>query len=316
MRSKNVFWGVILVTIGILFVLRNVGVIFFNWYSVLNLWPIFLIVLGVSLLPIKGVVRIILGFLVIILSLIFISNNDYYDRYQNFGPHNWRWWDNDEYSNYDNYDNDETYEWRDQQLYENYDDEIDNAILKLDAIAGEFYITETTDYLIKFDREGNFGKYYLHADNVGNAVELKIDMDSNIESGPNLKNQAEISLHPEPVWMIKVDAGAAKLDFDLSPYKIDKLDIDNGASSIKIRLGDKYKNTNLIINSGASATVIEVPQSSACEVLTNTVLTSKSLDGFDKLENGVYRTDNFSTAENKIVIEVDAAISSLKVVRY
>jgi len=132
----------------------------------------------------------------------------------------------------------------------------------------------------------------------------------------NLKNHAQISLHPEPVWIIKVDAGAAKLDFDLSPYKIDKLDVDNGASSTKIRLGDKYKNTNLMINSGAAATVIEVPQSSACEVLTNTVLTSKSLDGFDKLENGVYRTDNFNTSENKIVIEVDAAISSLKVIRY
>jgi len=313
MRSKNVFWGVVLVTIGILFVLRNMGIIYFSWYSILNLWPVFLIVLGVSLLPINGIVRIILGFLVITLSLIFISNTDYYDRYQYFGPHNWRWWDNDEYSNYDN---DETYEWRDQELYEEYDDEINNAILKLDAIAGEFYISETTDYLIKFNREGNFGKYYLHADNVGSAVELKIDMDSYIESGPRLKNQAEISLHTEPVWNIKVDAGAAKLDFDLSPYKIDKLDIDNGASAIKIRLGDKYKKTNLIINSGAAATVIEVPQSSGCKVLTNTVLTSKSLDGFDKLENGEYITDNFSTSDNTIVIEVDAAISSLKVIRY
>lgn len=313
MRSKNVFWGVILVTIGILFVLRNMGVIYFSWFSILNLWPVFLIVLGVSLLPINGIVRIFLGFLVIILSLIFISTTDYYDRYQYFGPNNWRWWDNDEYSNYND---DETYEWRDQQLYEDYNDEINNAILKLDAIAGEFDITETTNHLIKFDREGNFGKYYLHADNVGSAVELKIDMDSYIESGPKLKNHAQISLHPEPIWMIKVDAGAAKLDFDLSPYKIDKLDIDNGASSIKIKLGDKYKNTNLMINSGAASTVIEVPQTSACEVLTNTVLTSKSLDGFDKLENGVYRTDNFNTSENKIVIEVDAAISSLKVIRY
>ncbi len=313
MKTKNVFWGVVLVSVGILFVLRNAGMLHFNWYQVLNLWPVFLIVLGVALLPIKGVVRIILAFLVIVLSLIFISNTDYYHRYRFFEPDEWRWWDKDEEFSYED---EESEEWRDQQLFETYSDEIENAVLDLDAIAGEFTLKETTDYLIKFNREGNFGKYYLYADREGSAVVLKLDMDSYLRDNDKVENRASISLHPDPVWDMQIDAGAAKIDFDLSPYKIDRIDIDGGASSVKIRLGDRFNETRLSLNSGAAATQIEVPLTAGCEVLTNTILSSKTLDGFDKIENGVYRSDNFDTAENKIFIEVNSALSSLKVLRY
>jgi hypothetical protein len=313
MRSTNVFWGVILVTIGVLFVLRNMGVLFFNWWSILNLWPIFLIVLGISLLPIKGVVRILLAFVVIVLSLVYVSNNSYF-RYNHFDPHSWFWWDNNDDYSY-NYD-EEDYEWRDQFLFENYDEEMENAVLELDAIAGEFIIEQGSNYLLEFKREGNFGNYYLHADNEGSVVVLKIDMDSYVESGPNLKNNAEISLHPDPLWDLQIDAGAAKLDFDLSPFRIDRIDVNSGASSVRVVLGDKYNETELFINSGAAEVTIEVPQSSGCEVVTNTILSSKTLDGFDKIESGLYQTENYESAENRINIEVDAAISSLKVVRY
>lgn len=313
MRSKNVFWGVILVTIGVLFVLRNFGVLYFNWWSILNMWPVFLIVLGISLLPIKGLVRIFLAFLVIVLSLIFISNTSYF-RHQHFEPHQWFWWDNDDSYSYD-YE-DENYEWRDQFLFENYDDEMENAVLELDAIAGEFYIEESTSYLLEFKREGNFGNYYLHADNEGSVVVLKIDMDTYVESGPKLKNNAEISLHTDPLWDMKIDAGAAKLDFDLTSFRIDRVDVNSGASSVRFILGDEYNETDLFINSGAAEVTIEVPQTSGCKVVTNTILTGKTLDGFDKIETGLYQTQNFESAENIINIEVDAAISSLKVVRY
>lgn len=317
MRSKNVFWGVILVTIGALFILRNMGVIYFGWYSILNLWPVLLVVLGISLLPIKSVMRILLAFIVIALSLFFISNSNYYENNSNW------FWDKDTFSYNDDWDSnnyndeeEEDYSWRDQELFETYDDNIKNAVLELKAVAGKFILTETTDYLVLFEREGNFGKYYLRADNAGSAVVLKIDMDSHINPKSNLRNEVQISLHPDPIWDFKIDAGAAKLDLDLTPFKIDRIDIDGGACDIDIKLGNNYKNTDVSIDSGAASVSIKVPKGVACEVLTSTVLSSKILDGFDKIESGVYRSDNFDSANNKISISIDAAISSLKVVRY
>jgi hypothetical protein len=141
-------------------------------------------------------------------------------------------------------------------------------------------------------------------------------MDSYINQGSDLRNEAQISLHPDPIWDLKIDAGAAKLDLDLTPFKIDRIDIDGGASDIDIKLGDNYKNTDVSIDSGAASVTIQVPKDVACEVLTNTVLSSKVLDGFDKIERGVYRSDNYTEASNSITISIDAAISSLKVVRY
>ena len=46
-----------------------------------------------------------------------------------------------------------------------------------------------------------------------------------------------IKLNPKPDWDIKVDVGAADVELDLSLFKIRKLDIDGGASSIDLRLG-------------------------------------------------------------------------------
>jgi hypothetical protein len=309
MKTKGVFWGVILIAIGALFVLRNFGIFHFSWYDLKHLWPVILVILGISLLPIKGVVRIILSFIVVIIVMVYISNNQVYH------DHNYRglgWiWNNDEYSDWDEEEN-----WDDQLLYESYVDDVENAVLEFDAVAGEFNINTTDEYLLKFERQGNIGKYYLNADNAGNAVVLKLAMENNTIRSSKLKNEAEISLNPKPVWDINIDAGAAKIDFDLSPFKIDRIDIDGGASSIWLKFGDRMEKTDLEINTGASSITIEIPEEIGCEIRTNTVLSSKSFDDIEKIEGGLYQTAGFDDHEKQIFISIDAAVASLRVKRY
>jgi hypothetical protein len=314
MRSKGVFWGVVLITLGVLFVLRNFGVFYFSWYDLRHLWPVILVILGISLLPIKGIMRIILSFIVVIIALIYLSTRPI--QHHN---HNWSWipdwhWNDDNYRYHDEEYDDESF--TDQLLIEEYDKQIENAVLDLDAAAGEFTLATTDDYLIKFERSGNFGKFYLDADNVGSAVVLKLAMESDRIRSSNFKNEAEISLNPKPVWDINMDAGAAEINFDLSPFKVDRVDINGGASSIWLKLGDKMEKTNLDIDTGASSIEIEVPEGVGCEVKTTTILSSKSLDDFDKIEKGLYRSPDFDNSNKKIFINIDAAVASLKVKRY
>jgi hypothetical protein len=136
-----------------------------------------------------------------------------------------------------------------------------------------------------------------------------------IRSG-NIKNDATISLNPAIIWDLKVDAGAAKIDFDLSPFKIDRIDVDGGASSLNLKIGDLYDKTDIRINTGASAIKIEVPESVGCELHTSTVLSSKSFEGFVKIDNGYYQTEGYNTATKKITIKIDAAVSEVRVERY
>jgi hypothetical protein len=315
MKSKGVFWGVILFTIGILFFLRNIDVIWFSWRAFLSMWPVILLILGISLLPLKGFIRIILAFIVIILTIIFVANNP---RFQEKDRWPWEFRSYNDWNDRNDQDNtdEETDEWNDQQLYESYDTTINNAVLDLDAVAGEFSIEETGDYLIKFDRQGNVGKYYLEADNAGSAAVLKLTMGDRTIHKKNISNKATISLNPNPVWDLKIDAGAAKIDFDLSPFKVDRVDIDGGASSVKIKLGDKHDNTDLTIETGVSSVTIEIPESVGCEVNASSFLTSKDLEGFDKKSDGVYQTEGFSSSAKKITVKLDAAISSLVIKRY
>lgn len=312
MKSRGVFWGVLLVAIGLIFVLRNLGVFYFNWYAFRQLWPLILVILGIALLPIKGTIRILLSFIVVVIAVIWLATTPL--RYHH-NDWNWFWHWNDK-DDYGYYEDQEEQEWTDQLLYEDYDASIENAVLDLDAVAGKYTIDETSKYLVRFEREGNIGKYFMHADNVGSAVLVKLNMEGRISGGKDMKNEAQISLNPNPVWDLKVDAGAAKIDFDLSPFKIDRMDVDGGAMSVKIRLGDKSENTDLRINTGAAEVEIEVPENVACDIQTSTILTSKNLQGFNKIGDGFYQSAGYGDMDKKISIRIDAALSSLKVERY
>jgi hypothetical protein len=318
MKSGNLFWGITLVTIGGLFILRNLGLMHFNWYAISQLWPVLIIIFGISILPIKTVVRVFLSVLVVVGSLVFLSNSNYHS-YHPSGPFwfwkgddfRFHWKDQEEAEEYQNDQN-----WDNQLLYENYNQDIQYAVLDMDAVAGVFSVRESSEYLFKFDRSGNIGRYYLQSDNAGSAVVLKLRMDSDIRSGTNMRNEVELSLHPEPEWDFKIDAGASKIDFDLEPFKVNRININGGATSINLKLGDKAAKTDLKIDSGASSVTILIPKESGCQVRTNTILTGKTLTDFNKIDNKSYQTENFQSAGNKIYIHVDAAVSGLKVERY
>jgi hypothetical protein len=106
------------------------------------------------------------------------------------------------------------------------------------------------------------------------------------------------------------------MDLDLTDFVIRKVNIDGGASSIDLRLGKRSDMVEVDIESGASSITIDIPDEFACEVRTSTVLSSKSLDGFNKVGSGNYITENFSSEARNILINIDAAVSSLTINRY
>jgi energy-coupling factor transporter transmembrane protein EcfT len=318
MKSGNLFWGIVLVTIGTLFILKNMGLLFFNWFALAQLWPVLLIVLGISLLPIKTAVRVFLSFLIVIGSIVFVSNSAFHSNHHStpfwfWEGENFRfnWKDNEKAA-----DETDQGKWDDQLLYENYNEEIEFAVLDMDAIAGTFSLKSSEDHLFRFDRTGDIGRYYLRSDNAGSAVVLKLRLDNEINAGPNMRNEAEISLHPEPLWDFKIDAGASKIDFDLEPFKVNRININGGATAIDMKLGDKFDKTDLSIDSGASSVTIKIPENSGCQVRTNTILTGRSMDSFSKIDDNIFQTPDFDAAANKIFISIDAAVSNLRIERY
>ena len=313
MSYKKIFWGVMLVLIGILFILKNVGMIYFDWHTIWRLWPVVLILWGISILPVKDYIKLIVSVVAIGISIFLVNQ---YDKtgYYNFGGKDSR--------------RSKSFEWNDdksdnnsdskQEMSQTFDSLVTRVDLKLEAAAGDFRMDETIpeDKMLTFRKIGNIGNYSMTSrdDSSKRFVELKI-----IESNVRMKNRGNnvvLGLSTYPIWDFDLDIGAATIDFDLSNYKVGKLDIDGGACSVKIKLGDASEHTDVDIEAGAASIELLIPSGAGAELKTETALTSRNFEGFTKVQSGLYRTDNFETSNQKIMIDIDAAVSSISVKRY
>jgi len=302
MKFRNIFWGVILVFVGLLFLLQNFNVIHFEWISLWRLWPVVLILWGVSIIPTNNWIKT--GLVVIILSLTVYFMIDQSVR-----------WDDQE--NYDFEAWEEDYDSQLDQAYSlPYTDSVPHAELSLDAAAGSFVIKPSSDNLLDFETKGGKVKYNYMVSRTDSSTSVKIERNDITIGHRNNKHDVLVKLNSYPSWDLTFDVGASSLDLDLTDYKVSNLDIDGGAASFKIKLGDAAKETTVNIDAGASSIEIMVPESSGCDLKISSVLTDRNLQGFEKTERGHYFTSNFEQAENKIYLNVEAAVSSYSIIRY
>jgi len=302
MKFRNIFWGVILIFLGVLFILSNLNVIYFNWTYLWRLWPVVLVLWGISILPAHNLIKLVLTLLVLGGTVMFMVEQTVdWDENESFRIEKWE--------DYDRYPVEQTFSIP-------YDDSITSASLDLDIAAGSFVIDQTTDLLLDFNKQGTKAKYSYVLKRMEDRAMINIERDEvKIVTGKS-NHKVNLSLNAEPVWDFNLDAGAASVDFDLSDYKVKKLDLDGGAGSFYIKLGDLYPETDISIDAGASSIELDIPETSACDLLVSSVLSGKSLSGFEKLEHGHYRTENFNDSIPRIFITIDAAVSSYSINRY
>ncbi|MCB2219705.1 MAG: hypothetical protein KQI35_04855 [Bacteroidetes bacterium] len=309
MKSGNIFWGLLLIVLGALIFMRNFDIFFFSWGSILRLWPLLFVFWGISVLPVKSGVKILLSVATIALGLILLATN----------PHGGFFWNN----NWNRHiridrddDRDKDYEWDEQQFKEAFNESTEMATLNLTAAAGSYSFNGTTDELFEFRTEGNVGPYTATVDDVGeNEVVIHFSR-KHIRGRDNLRNSVWMYLNETPLWTMNIDVGAAELEMDLTPFRIERIDMDGGASDIVMKIGDRHDLIQINIDAGAAGINIKVPEASACEVKTHTVLSGRNLEGFNKISNGIYQTPNFSDSANQVIIDIEAAVSGVTVERY
>lgn len=300
MKYKNLFWGIVLIVLGVLYLLKRFDIIWFNWKDILSLWPLLLVLWGISLLPLKSAHKLIASLLSILLMILLIYYN----------PGRWHsgWiWIGDFHRG----------DHTEMQKSESVDQLSEYATLELNAAAGTYMISGTTDQLVDFTHIGDSGSYYMRTTTEGNTNHVYIGPESKVNRY-HLYNshEVDIKLNANLVWDLDLNAGAADIDLDLTPYLMDKINIDGGATSMVIKLGNRSEQVYMDIETGVSSVLIKVPEDVACEVNTDSFLVSKDLPGFDKVSKRTYVTPNFSSADKNITIHFESGISSLRVLRY
>jgi hypothetical protein len=312
MKFKNIFWGLILILIGTLLIGRNLNLFYFDWYNFVRLWPILFVLWGISVLPVRDIVKVVLLVLVLAGSTWFVIDGPRSSFANRF-----------EYRFFEDSDNNNSSvtKYTSKQNFDiPYDSTIKHASVTMDAAAGSFYIEDNTDHLLDFEQRGSgtFYKYKYFVENMDDRTNVKIKEDRNHEIlfDSHNKRRVTVKLNTNPVWDINLDAGASAVHYDLTPFKVRNLDLDGGAGSFKITLGDKYPETHVKLDAGASSITIKVPEQAGCDLRISAVLSGKNISGFEKLNNGHYQTKNYDTAKQKISMDVDAAVSSFTIIRY
>jgi len=314
MKYRYLFWGIILISIGLLFILNNLGIISFSWQAIWSLWPLILIFWGISILPIKGSIKVIILVAVVLGTLLFIN------RLPNYRP--WFFGLHHHYGNNYNYWNDEPdedssgFNSKDQTFTVPIDSLASKGILNLDAAAGNFRIEGETKDFLDFSKKGEIGNYELTTSEIKGGKNISIKLQEGRAHGSFRKNKVDIKLNPKPAWNLILDIGAAELDLDLSNYKIDTAQIESGASSMNIKVGELNPQTVMTFSAGASSINVEVPKNSGCQISSDSFLVSKNFQGFNRIGDHIYQTSNFASAQHKIFITVKTAVSSINVKRY
>lgn len=295
-KNKKINLGIILIVVGIIWILSNLNLININLYNMINqiirgifdLWPLILIVIGINVIFKKELLNSILWlvFLIVLLVYSFFTKDDIFKT-----PYNGN--------------SEEIYTPEMLEEIEMRND-IERAKLYLDVGATNFNIVSVEDELLSLDHDGDF-KYSF--DSRGSTESIYISNKSNIFKNADKRN-FELGLNKNIPWNLDIDIGAVAGKINLEDIDIGKIDLDIGAGSVELTLGDKAKLTSIDIDAGASQIVVNVPKNSGVRISIDGALKSTNLDevGLIKTDKNNYVSGNFNSVSSKYEIEVDIGV--------
>ena len=132
----------------------------------------------------------------------------------------------------------------------------------------------------------------------------------------NVLQTSEIRLHPNTLWNINLQGGASMSSLDLSDYKIQSVSLESGASSVYLKLGNKQEITKVEFEGGMSTFTAEIPESAGCRIHNESGLSANDFEGFSEISENVYETPGYAKAKQKIEMNIESGVSTIKVKRY
>jgi hypothetical protein len=348
-RRNGLFWGIFLLTLGVLFLARRAGWLDVDWHSLVNLWPVLLILAGVNLIlerrgnPAAFITTVMLAVAVPTTLFGFLNHRRDRDEF------NMRWHhdddDDDEERNADGNDDDDSDDndgddneddyrsERDQRdsesttlntgtFAEAMDADTREAVLKLSGGAGRFIISNPSSELIKANTKQSAGSYSMSVDRDETThvptIELKPTEENqhiDLKDG-KFENRVDVHLNATPVWTMDIALGAGQGDLDLSSYAVKSLKLGAGAADLDLKLGAKADQSDVKLDVGAASVTVHVPKEVGCRIKKDGALNLEQLDDFTSVGGGEFVSPGYDGAKKKMTIRFDGGISRFKVVRY
>ncbi len=300
--KKGKTFGIILILIGIAWLIRQTGVISVNWMaSIKKLWPVFLVALGVSLMAGQRR-RLKAGIWVLTFALLI-----------GFGIYK----RNEPGTIIHFYDNSEA---------------DSGPVSQVEKVRAENEISLPAGI-----EEGKLilqlGGVNLNLSEGGG--DLLVSLDSNIPNleqrlaegkqtvleytheelnSPNSTRKFNLEMNPEILWDINANLGIIDGKLDLGKIRVRNIDLNLGAGDVALIIGGMQKDTNVNLRAGAADLSIYLPESAGLKVKAGKLFTDISFHNISITEkNGVYESENYEDAVQKVEIDAQSAVSSIKI---
>ncbi len=291
---SSLFWGLLLVLIGGLVLAENLGWLIVHWGSMLSLWPILIIVAGLSILAVRGVIWRVVTWALILLGLLFIGSVAV--GYVDFSS-----------------------QIRSMSTVAGVDNqEVKSITLHVKAGAGEISVGSNDQVeIVKANLDSNIAELVQDVSHNGFVENINLTT-STFRQGwiGGVHNNLDVMIGRKLPVSFSMDFGAAKADVDLEEVEVTAVNLKSGASSTTLTVGDRAKNVDINIESGASSTVVRVPKDSGIKLSLDGGLIGRELADLKEIGSGVYQSSNYSDSKNIININVKLGAASFKIERY
>lgn len=292
-RGGAVVGPVILIGLGIIFLLNNLGYLDWNvWEIIFRLWPVMLVAVGLDLLfgrySIWGsLLAVVLTFAVLGLALWLSAMDVRVGRTA-----------------------------RTQSIAHPVD-EVNQAELLIRPGVGGLGIQAgaNSDNLIEgtvhLARDESFSHQFDVEDGRGSLV-LETERGA---FGPfavawSREQLWNLRLSPDVSWQLETDLGVGEQNLDLTGLTVDELRVSQGIGQSTITLPAEGR-FNAQIDGGIGQTVVVIPETLGARVLVDTGISGRRLPPGYVCEDDVCLSPNYDTADHRVELEVSQGIGSL-----
>jgi len=290
-RHVKLVGPTILIGIGIILLLNNLGYLTWSFWDILNLWPILLVAAGLELLVGR---RSRLGSLIsaiIVLGLIaggvwFVGKSDLTRSTA------------------------QTIEIREPR------GDIASARVTLSPAVAQISVKALND-------SGNFVEgTVFHRPNERVTqnftgcdtarLDVKTSGSAGVVMGPGRGYAWDFGFHPDVALDLSIDAGMGDVNLDLRTLTLESVKVNAGMSAVTIKLPETGK-FDVDIDSGMGTVVIEVPAGLGVRLQTEAAIVGRNIPSGYTRNNNRYTSPNYSNAEDRVNIQVDLGIGNITI---
>lgn len=206
---------------------------------------------------------------------------------------------------------------------ENSDTQADKANLIFKSERGNFTLRGTTDSLTEYESKSTFGEYiYTKSDKDGvTTADLRFSTERFPWKLTQEANSLDLKLNSHPKWNLDYDISTTStLDMDLGYYKVDsfRLKLSSTTANLNFEESTFDNEINLEIDASAASTInFHIPKNVGIKIISKSFLSSTDFgDLKESSDKGTYTSENFDSAEKKLIINSDINLSTLKIDRF